>query len=181
MIDWEEIEKEDSEEELKKLKIFLFEENLRIAQEKKRLEEERARLVKLQDDFLKDRVVLRDELDELNRRTLAERKRLKEENMFFDKKMEILTEGFRSLEEDRRKFEREKKAYLERINRAESEAKNADASNVAEFLFRGIGGNSLGLRKRYKDLLKIFHPDNLFGDLELSQALTKEFQKRKEL
>ncbi len=100
MIDWEEIEKEDSEEELKKLKIFLFEENLRISQEKKRLEEERARLVKLQDDFLKDRVVLRDELDELNRRTLAERKRLKEENMFFDKKMEILTEGFRSLEED---------------------------------------------------------------------------------
>ena len=39
MVDWEDIEKQDSEEELKKLKIFLFQENMRIAQEKKRLEE----------------------------------------------------------------------------------------------------------------------------------------------
>ncbi len=180
MIDWEDIQKEDSEEELKKLKIFLFQENMRIAQEKKRLEEERARLVKLQDDFMKDRVVLRDELDELNRRTLNERKRLKEENLFFDKKMAILTEGFRSLEEDRRKFEREKKAYLERINSQQATTGNADAAKVAEFLFRSLGGNSLGVRKRYRDLLKIFHPDNLFGDLELAQALSKEFQKRRD-
>ncbi|MCR4618563.1 MAG: hypothetical protein K5669_10340 [Lachnospiraceae bacterium] len=180
MIDWEEIEEQDSIEELKKLKVFLFQENMRISQEKKRLDEERARIVKLQDDFLKDRVVLRDELDELNRRTLAERKRLKEENLFFNKKMEILTEGFRSLEEDRRKFEREKKAYLERVASAAESSGDADASNVAEFLFRNIGANSLGLRKRYKDLLKIFHPDNLFGDLELAQALTKEFQKRRD-
>ena len=107
MIDFEEIEKSNSEEELKKIKIFLFQENLRIAAEKKRLDEERERLKKLQDDFMRDRVVLRDELDELNRRTLNERKRLREENQFFDKKMAILTEGFRSLEEDRRKFEKE--------------------------------------------------------------------------
>ena len=130
MIDWEDIQKEDSEEELKKLKIFLFQENMRIAQEKKRLEEEKARLIKLQDDFMKDRVTLRDELDELNRRTLNERKRLKEENLFFDKKMQILTEGFRSLEEDRRKFEKEKKAYLERINN-QSSSGNADAAAKA--------------------------------------------------
>ena len=147
MIDWEDIQKEDSEEELKKLKIFLFQENMRIAQEKKRLEEEKARIVKLQEDFMRDRVVLRDELDELNRRTLNERKRLKEENLFFDKKMAILTEGFKSLEEDRRKFEREKKAYLERIN-SQSSMGSADAAKVAEFLFRSIGANSLGVRKR---------------------------------
>ncbi len=181
MVDWEDIEKQDSEEELKKLKVFLFQENMRIAQEKKRLEEERARLVKLQEDFLKDRVVLRDELDELNRRTLNERKRLKEENLFFDKKMQILTEGIKALEEDKRKFEAEKRAYLQRIREAEESSGDADAAKVAEFLFRSIGSNSLGVRKRYKDLLKIFHPDNLFGDLELAQALSKEFQKRRDL
>lgn len=180
MIDFEEIEKSDSEEELKKIKVFLFQENLRIAAEKKRLEEERERLKKLQDDFMRDRVVLRDELDELNRRTLNERKRLREENQFFDKKMAILTEGFRSLEEDRRKFEREKKAYLERVN-MQSRTAPADAAGVAEFLFRSIGSNTLGTRKRYKDLIKIFHPDNLFGDLELAQALSKEFQKRRDM
>ncbi len=179
MIDWEDLQKENSEDELKKLKIFLFQENMRLAQEKKRLEEEKARIVKLQEDFMKDRVILRDELDELNRRTLNERKRLKEENMFFDKKMAILTEGFRSLEADRRKFENEKKAYLERMS-SQQGPQTADVNKVAEYLFRSIGANSLGIRKRYKDLLKIFHPDNLFGDLELAQALSKEFQKRRD-
>lgn len=179
MIDWEDIEKEDSEEELKKLKLFLFQENLRISAEKKRLEEEKERLIKLQDDFMKDRVVLRDELNELNRRTLNERKRLKDENLFFEKKMAILTEGFRSLEEDKRKFESEKKAYLENISKSKDPV--SDVNKVSEYLFRTIGNNPLGIRKRYKDLLKIFHPDNLFGDQELAQALNREFQRRKDL
>ena len=59
--------------------------------------------------FLDERVKLRDELDELNRRTIMERKRLKEENLFFEKKMAILQEGFRQLEEDRKKFEQERR------------------------------------------------------------------------
>lgn len=177
MIDNEAINNADSEDELKKIKVFLFQENMRLAQERRNLEDEKARMVKLQDEFMKDRVKLRDELDELNRRTLSERQRLKEENLFFDKKMAILTDGFRNLEEDRKKFENEKKKYLETINHT---AKVSDVSAVSEYLFRNIGNNPLGLRKRYKDLLKIFHPDNLFGDQELAQAINKEFQKRRD-
>lgn len=180
MIEMEDINNACSEDELKKLKVFLFQENMRLAQEKKSLEEERARIVQLQDDFLKDRVRLRDELDELNRRTLNERKRLKEENIFFEKKLAILTEGFRNLDNDRQQLEREKKAFYSKKRDYVETVGIEELSKTAETLFRTIGNNSLGLRKRYKDLLKIFHPDNLFGDLELSQALNKEYQKRRD-
>lgn len=52
------------------------------------------------------------------------------------------------------------------------------AEAAARFLFWGIN-NSLALRKRYKDLLKIFHPDNLFGDEELVQMLNREYLRRR--
>lgn len=181
MIELEDINNANTEEELKKLKVFLFQENMRLAQEKRNLEDERNRITKMQDDFMKDRVRLRDELDELNRRTLNERQRLKEENLFFDKKMDILTEGFRNLESDRKKFEAEKKAYYERQQASPKDSgSREDMARTAEVLFRTIGTNPLGLRKRYRDLIKIFHPDNLFGDHELCQALNKEYQKMRD-
>ena len=169
MIDWEEIIKTESVDELKEAKLWLFHENIR-------LENERHEFVVSRDKFLNERVKLRDELDELNRRTVMERKRLKEENLFFEKKMAILQEGFRQLEEDRKKFEREKQVFNRRM---EMERELADGNeSVAEILFRSAN-NPLALRKRYRELLKIFHPDNTYGDGELALQINKEFMKRR--
>lgn len=171
MIDWEEIIKAESVEELKEAKLWLFRENIRLQNEQKDLAAAR-------DRFLNERVTLRNELDELNRRTVIERKRLKEENLFFDKKMEILKDGFRKLEDDRRLLEREKRLLAE-----EREQLKADApvlkENMVESLFRNAN-NPLTLRKCYRDLVKVFHPDNLLGDAELMQMINKEFAKRRE-
>ena len=68
MIDWEEVIKAESTEELKEIKLWLFQENMRLEQERTELEQARNK-------FLDERVKLRDELDELNRRTVMERKR----------------------------------------------------------------------------------------------------------
>ena len=162
MIDWEEVIKAESTEELKEIKLWLFQENMRLEQERTELE-------------------LRDELDELNRRTVMERKRLKEENLFFEKKMAILQEGFRHLEEDRKKFERERKILTEEAREQKERNLSADESSFSavQLLFRGVN-NPLALRKRYRDLIKIFHPDNLFGDGELAGQINKEYLKRKQ-
>lgn len=171
MIDWEEIIKAESPEELKKAKLWLFQENMR-------LENERSEFIQVRDKFLQERVKLRDEIDELNRRTVLERKRLKEENLFFEKKMMILQDGFRRLEEDRRSFEREKKHMREELARQQESCEISSGSSVAEVLFRSVN-NPLALRKRYRDLVKIFHPDNMFGDEELAQQINKEFLRRR--
>ncbi len=175
MIDWEEIIKTESADELKKAKVWLFKENMRLSNERSEFEQAR-------DKFLKERVKLRDELDELNRRTVLERKRLKEENLFFEKKMAILQDGFRQLEEDRKRFEREKRLMTEELQATREErraaASSANSSSLVEVLFRSVS-NPLALRKRYRDLVKIFHPDNMFGDAELAQMINKEYLRRK--
>lgn len=173
MIDWEEIIKAETVEELRDAKLWLFKENMRLENEKKEL-------ISLQDKFMKERVKFRDEMDALNHRTVIERKRLKEENLFFDKKMAILQDGFKQLDEDRRKFEREKHQHEQRMLTEENNFNTAGSlGGIAEVLFRSAG-NPLTLRKRYRDLMKIFHPDNLCGDEELVQLINKEFVHRRE-
>ena len=54
---------------------------------------------------------------------------------------------------------------------------NADSVNI---LFRGING-PLTLKKRYRELLKIFHPDNLSGDMDMVQLINKEYEKLKKV
>ena len=115
----------------------------------------------------------------LSRKTMQEQKRLREESLFFDKKMDILKAGFLQLEQDRKAFERERKMMRENAHRISSSQGGGSVEETVQFLFRNVG-NSLALRKRYRDLVKIFHPDNLFGDAELMQSINKEFLKRKD-
>lgn len=172
MIKWEEITKVESADELKEVKLWLFQENMRLQQERKELEESR-------DKFLEERIRTQKELDLLKHNIIQERKRLKEENLFFDKKMAILTDGFRKLEDDRRKFERDKRTSEEKKNMRKRLAFDAAEDDIVSVLFRNAN-NPLALRKRYRDLVKIFHPDNLFGDAELMQSINKEFVRKKE-
>lgn len=172
MIDWEEIAGAGDEDKLKNAKLWLFQENIRLENERKELEASR-------ENFLNERVRFRRELEELNRCTVQERKRLKEESLFFEKKLAILQDGFRQLEEDRKTLEQQKKALSRvRIQNSNQEELLISEDTVRR-LFAGIN-NSLALRKRYRDLIKIFHPDNLFGDEELVQMINKEYLRRKE-
>lgn len=158
-----------SEEELLALKRFLFEERIRVIQEKDEQNE-------VYEKFLKERLVFQEEMKALNHKVLLERKRLKDESAFFDKKMQILQNGFLQLDLDRKKLERERRQY-------ESQKKYSDSytssyyysykGSAPEF-FKGVN-NILGLKKRYRDLLKIFHPDNLCGDSDTVLEINKQY------
>lgn len=180
MEDWEELIKAESSEELRELKLWLFQENMRLKQERLRLEQEQSNLKEATDKFLKERTSFKEEMNLLNRRSVQERKRLKEENLFFEKKMAILQDGFRQLEADRKSLERERISFeneREILSRRTSAGFYPDTS-IVEILFRNAT-NPLALRKRYKDLMKIFHPDNIAGDEELVQMINREFARRR--
>ena len=87
-------------EELGELKAWLFKESIRI-------ELERNELKRMEDKFLKEKQQFQEEMAEVNHRLVIERKRLKQDESFFDKKMEILKSGFSQLEADRKKLEKE--------------------------------------------------------------------------
>ena len=159
-----------SQEELLELRKFLFAERIRVMQEK---EEQMA----VYEKFLKERLTFQEEMKTLNRKVLEERKRLKDENSFFDKKLQILQNGFQQLDMDRRKFEREKKQFESQKKYSSYSGTNYSGGyykgSTPDF-FRGVN-NILGLKKRYRDLLKIFHPDNICGDSDTVLEINKQY------
>ena len=168
---FEEVLLSDDIEKLNDLKRWLFEENIRLELKQKEINE-------LHDKFVKERVQFIEEMKEINLRNVNERKRLKDEEQFFDKKMEILRNGFASLEEDRRKFAKEKLTYETERKVKNNYENEAAYKNLAGSLFAGVN-NPLALKKRYRDLLKIFHPDNLCVDTDMVTIITKQYEKLK--
>jgi hypothetical protein len=157
-----------NKEELNELKSWLFNENVRI-------EAARNSLHQMERKFVAERKQFQEEMKELNQKLVREKKRLKEDAAFFDKKMEILKSGFSQLDMDKRKFEKDRLHF-----RAEKEASiresNYNRYEAVELLFRGAS-SSLAIKKRYKDLLKMFHPDNIAGDHEMVLVINKYYEK----
>jgi len=170
-----------SYEELLELKRFLFNEYTRVMEEKARQQE-------VYEKFIEERKSFNEDMKALNFKIHSERNKLKEEEAFFDKKMKILQNGFISLDLDRKKLERDRREFeLSKRRRAEknnnshktSPSFNYNSEDVSVF-FKGVTG-PLALRKRYKDLLKIFHPDNHGGDENIVKAINEEYNRlRKE-
>ena len=73
----------EDDEALKELKLFLFKENIRLKNEQKELAEYKEKL-------LRERAQFRVEMDMLHHKAVLEQKRIKDDNLFFEKKMDIL-------------------------------------------------------------------------------------------
>lgn len=159
-----------SEEELQELKSWLFRENIRLVTAAKELE-------RMQEQFLKEKVQFQEEMKLLNHKISSERQRLKEDNQFFEKKMEILQSGFSQLDIDRRRLDKEW-ARLAAEREIMGERTVYDNGLEVSVFFQGVS-NPLALKKRYKDLIKIFHPDNLAGDKEMIQRINREYENLK--
>lgn len=158
-------------EELDSLKTWLFKENIR-------LEAERSELKFRQDKLSMEQQQFQIEMEEVTRRLSVDRKRLKQDEEFFEKKMDILKNGFAQLDEERKKFEREKSSYEARKNVRTNLNRNEKSQDIADLLFQGVE-SQLALKKRYKDLLKMFHPDNIAGDHEMVVVINKTYERLK--
>jgi len=102
------------------------------------------------------------------------KKRLEQEELYFQKKLDVLKDAFKQLDIDKRKLEKEKlliQARKDRLSKAEDEIFYDNHS----MYFGGVN-SLLSLRKRYKDLLKIYHPDNMCGDTNTIQKINKEYE-----
>ena len=139
----------EDEDALKELKHFLFKETVRIENEKKALKEDREKLIR-------ERTQFRKEIDLLNHKMVLEHKRLKDE----------------ALRKEKYRFKTEQDIWKSGVVR------NEKPDDVIAVLFKGVS-NPITLRKRYKELLKIFHPDNLCGDEEMVQLINREYERRK--
>ncbi len=100
-----------------------------------------------------------------------EKKRQAQQQQLFETKWKILEKELAELSEEKKQFELHKE-FRARVNDFE---KNSHTSSDYEILFNGIN-SELALRKRYKDLIKIFHPDNVGGDLDTVQEINRQYE-----
>lgn len=110
------------------------------------------------------------------RRVEIEDRRLEQEKNLFDMKFKILEEELVKLAAEKAEVEK-KKAFYDMVDdfQARNYHRLTDSQmSTGEMLFRGVA-NQQSLKKRYKDLIKIFHPDNADGDNLVILEINKEY------
>ena len=170
-INFEEILENGTMDELTKLKVWLFKENIRVASVSKELEQMQEELEREKEDFQREVKAERYSIE-------CDKKNIKDENLFFEKKLEILQNGFAQLDMDRRRLEKEKHKFEAQKEFFEPQVYGGGGSREVSVFFRGVK-SLLALKKRYKDLIKIYHPDNVAGDKEIIQMINIEYDNMK--
>ena len=172
-----------SPEELEQYKIQLFRENVRIKTDKTELEEmfeqlgiERQKLEETRAEIENQRKALNQEALQIKKELQDQRRRLEEDTIFFEKKQRVLEQSFRQLDMDRQRLENEKKQFRRNREEARNQLPRTRQLEYRQgIFFKGIT-NQLALKKRYKDLIKIFHPDNMSGDNDTLQQINREYE-----
>lgn len=110
------------------------------------------------------------------RRVEIEDRRLEQEKNLFEMKFKILEEELVKLAAEKAEIEK-KKAFYDMVGefQARSYRQISDSQiSAGEMFFRGVASQQ-SLKKRYKDLLKIYHPDNVDGDNLVILEINKQY------
>ena len=159
----EEIILNGTEDELSQLRLWLFKESVRLENRESSLAEAYARLEE-------DEISFRERMDAEERKLDTATRKLTNDKALFEQRLRILNNGFDQLNSDKKKLESE----FIRLER-EKAYQRENEYEALDLLFRGVN-SALTLKKRYKDLMKMFHPDNVSGDQEMVQLITEEYR-----
>ena len=134
------------------------------------LDEERRKLRREQREFEKLKA-------DFKRRNDMERKRLEQQDRFLKMKEKILMKELEKLAFEKRQFELQKDFYRRIQDNDElARRETTDEPKIVrgEMFFTGVA-NRQSLKKRYKELLKIYHPDNVDGDNSTVVEINREY------
>jgi hypothetical protein len=132
-----------------------------------------------------ERRSLERERREFTRRVENEVNRLEQQQQLLDTKLKILEEEFAKLADEKEKVKKQRAFYRkvsDFTSRTAAGSAGADTKASRSEVVRGdkffSGVNSKqSIKKRYKDLIKIYHPDNQAGDSDTVQEINSEYNK----
>lgn len=178
MFDFDEaLVKAESPDDIKKMKVWMFKEQVKIQSRQEELQEFNRELQDLKKSLERARTSI-----EIREKTI--KKRFEDNEVFIAKKQKIIENAYHQLALDRKalecerlNFEHEKSKYRrQRMSGVKTSHQQHElgAYDGTSF-FRGVD-SELALRKRYKELLKIFHPDNKCGDTKTLLRIQTEYE-----
>ena len=166
--------------DIKKMKAWMFQEQVRIQSKRDELHELNRELQDLKRKLEREKNIL-----DMREKTIQ--KRYDDNEIFIAKKQKIIEDAYQQLAIDRKalecerlNFEHEKSKYRrQRMSGSKSShAQHESGAYESTSFFRGVD-NDMALRKRYKELLKIFHPDNKCGDTKTLLLIQTEYENLK--
>ena len=181
MLDFdEELMKAEAPDDIKKMKAWMFQEQVRIQAKRDELQELNRELQDL-------KRMLEREKSALEVREKIIKKRFDDNEIFIAKKQKIIEDAYHQLALDRKalecerlNFEHERSKYRRQKMSGPKPMHQSYESGAYDStsFFRGVD-NDMALRKRYKELLKIFHPDNKCGDTKTLLRIQTEYESLK--
>lgn len=104
---------------------------------------------------------------------------LEQQEKQFELKWDLLIQETQKLADDKKQFELKKKFYDQvQANLVEEPYYESDNIVHGEMFFSGVS-NKKDLKKRYKDLIKIYHPDGAAGDNATVAEINREYDNLK--
>ena len=150
-----------------------FKEAVELEHKKQELTEERRQLEA-------ERRAFEREKQEFYLKKQVEENRLEQDKKLFDMKWKILEDELKKLAHEKEQMERQRDFYRYVNEHEEYEGDTLQNVVRGEMFFCGVD-NEHALKKRYKDLIKIYHPDNSSGDKMTLQEINSEYEKLKAL
>ncbi len=155
------------------LKHWLFLENVKLNQQRQQIEHDLEELQKEKARFQREKQILEKEYE--NRE-----KKIAREKELFEKQWKIVEQELVRMARDRERIAKEK-AYIQREKDEIKRLRQVHAPTVEAkkgMFFSGVNSLAL-LRKRYRDLMKIYHPDNDGGDENIVLHINVEYEELK--
>ena len=152
-------------------------------QDKKNVTIQRENIKEQQRELEQQWKLLEQEKSEFQRKKASEERQLEREKSLFEMKWKLLEEEWRKLVVEQEQMEKKKQFYsrIEDFEKNSSDSGRSERKNTqgsVSAFFAGVG-NGFELKKRYKDLIKIFHPDNVAGDTKVLQSINLEYENLK--
>lgn len=143
-----------------------------MSDELEKIKEEKRRLREEKENFSR-------ELQEYQIKKKMFEQQLDREKKLFQQKFEILEMEFKKLAHEKERMKKEK-AFYRAVNEFENK-KNENILTITQSSYFKGTSDDISLKKRYKDLIKIFHPDNMNGDTTTLQEINREYEELKKV
>ena len=162
----------ETHDEIMAFQQWFFKKTIQIERDQRKLEDDKRRL-ELQ------REKLERERKDFSRQKEADARFRAQEEYVLQMKQQVLEEELRKLADEKQHLER-KREFYDRVRQFQQKQEPTPQENPSvvkgELFFIGVQ-SEIALKKRYKDLVRIYHPDNICGDTETLQEINREYDR----
>lgn len=161
----------ETEDEVIAFQRLFFKKMIEMEHDRRTLNDEKKRFELQQEKLERER-------RDFNRQKEADARMRAQEEKLLLMKQRVLETELKKLANEKRYLERQREFYdrVKQYQQKEEPARQTKRTVSGELFFSGVKSEH-ALKKRYKDLIKIYHPDNAGGDTEALQEINREYDR----